>query len=184
MRDGARPRSASSAGRASTRSSTTSGRSRSTRPTGLRRTASSWQRSAAQGRLPASPRPPPYDSAAPDQLPGQRLGDAIARGEGGHLALRCRSLHPRQARRFRRLRPVRRPDVGPAPHLLRRPDRDPPVVGGDLRSDAPAARDRDHPRPRHRGPRTGHGGRHRGPALLDEGRSRSGSRMPAGRSST
>ena len=31
------------------------------------------------GRVPAAPRPAPHDPAAPDQLPGQRLGDALAR---------------------------------------------------------------------------------------------------------
>ena len=41
-------------------------------------------------RLPAAPRAAPHDPAAPDQLPGQRLGDALARRQGGHLAVRRR----------------------------------------------------------------------------------------------
>ena len=47
----------------------------------------------AEGRVPAAPRAAPHDPAAPDQLPGQRLGDALARGQGGHLAVR-RGLAP------------------------------------------------------------------------------------------
>ena len=53
-------------------------------------------------------------------------------------------------------------------HVLRRPDRHPPVLGRDLRPGPARPRDRHDPRPRHRGPRTRHGRRHRGPALLDQ----------------
>ena len=138
-----------------------------------------------KGRVPAAPRPTPHDPAAQDQLPRQRLGDALARGQGGHLPVR-RGLAPArgQARRLRRVRPVRRPDLRPRRHVLRRADRDPPLVGRRLRPGPAAARDRHDPRPRHRGPRTaarssssrGRGSRRRP--------SRSGSATPAGRSST
>ena len=68
------------------------------------------------GRLPAAPRSAPHHPAAPDQLPRQRLGDALARRQGGHLAVRRRlAPAPGQARRLRRVRPVRRPHVRPAP---------------------------------------------------------------------
>ena len=40
------------------------------------------------GRVPAAARPAPHDPAAQDQLPRQRLGDALARRQGGHLAVR------------------------------------------------------------------------------------------------
>ena len=42
------------------------------------------------GRVPAAPRAAPHDPAAPDQLPRQRLGDAVARRQGGDLAVRRR----------------------------------------------------------------------------------------------
>ena len=136
-------------------------------------------------RVPAAARPAAHDPAAPDQLPGQRLGDALARRQGGHLAVR-RGLAParRQARRLRRVRPVRRPDPRPRRHVLRRPDRDPPLVGRDLRPDPARARDRHHPRPRHRGPRdAARSSSSRGRASRPRP-SRSGSATPAGRSST
>ena len=44
-------------------------------------------------RVPAAARPAPHDPAAQDQLPGERLGDALARREGGDLAVR-RGLAP------------------------------------------------------------------------------------------
>ena len=89
--------------------------------------------------------------------------------QGGHLAVR-RGLAPAagQARRLRRVRPVRRPDQRPDRHLLRRPDRHPPLVGRHLRPGPARARGRHDPRPRHRGPRRRHGRRHPGPALLLE----------------
>ena len=49
------------------------------------------RRRRAAGRVPAAPRPAAHDPAAQDQLPGQRLGDALARGQGGHLAVRGRA---------------------------------------------------------------------------------------------
>ena len=58
----------------------------------------------------------------------------------------------------------------PRRHVLRRPDRHAPLVGRDVRPGPAPARHRDDPRPRHRGPRAGHGRRHPGPALLDQGR--------------
>ena len=92
-RSRARRRSASSAGRASTRSSTTSARSRSTRRTAPPSDSFFLAEVAGRhGRVPAAPRPAPHDPAAQDQLPGQRLGDALARGQG---------------RRSRRARPAR-----------------------------------------------------------------------------
>ena len=121
------------------------------------------------GRVPAAARSPPHDPAAQDQLPGQRLGDALARGQGRHLALRGGLAPARgQAGRLRRLRPVRGPHVGPGRHVLRRPDRDPPVVRRDLRPGAARARDRHDPRPRHPRPRDGHGRRHPGAPLLHQ----------------
>ena len=137
------------------------------------------------GRVPAAARPPAHDPAAQDQLPGQRLGDALARGQGRDLAVR-RGLAPArgQAGRLRRLRPVRGPHVGPGRHVLRRPDRDPPVVRRDLRPGAARARDRHDPRPRHPRPRDGHGRRHPGARASRPSPNRSGSATPAGRSST
>ena len=58
----------------------------------------------------------------------------------------------------------------PGRHVLRRPDRDPPLVGRHLRPGPARPRDRHDPRPRHRGPRARHRRRHPGPAVLDEGR--------------
>ena len=90
------------------------------------------RRGRPPGRVPAPPRSPAHDPAAPDQLPGQRLGDEVARRQGGDLAVRrWVAGAPRQARRLRRVRPVRRPDERPGGHVLRRPHRDPPLVGRD-----------------------------------------------------
>ena len=75
-----------------------------------------------------------------------------------------------QARRFRGVRPVRGSHQRPGRHLLRRPDRHPPLVGRRLRPGPARPGGRHHPRPRHRGPRRRHGRRHPGPALLLEGR--------------
>ena len=58
----------------------------------------------------------------------------------------------------------------PHRHVLRRPDRDPPVVRRDLRPGPAPARHRDDPRPRHRGPRARHRRRHRRATVLDQGR--------------
>ena len=137
------------------------------------------------GRVPAAARSPSHDPAAQDQLPRQRLGDAFPRGQGCHLALRGGLAPARgQAGRLRGLRPVRGPHVGPGRHVLRRPDRDPPVVGRDLRPGAARARDRHDPRPRHPRPRDGHGRRHPGARASRPSPNRSGSATPAGRSST
>ena len=123
------------------------------------------------GRVPAAPRPSPHDPAAQDQLPGERLGDALARRQGGHLPCAAGSLQPHvEPGHFvvcdqfvdRTQRPRR--------HLLRRTDRQPRQLGRDLRPDAPPARHRGHPGARHHRPRAGHGGRHPGAALLDQGR--------------
>ena len=59
----------------------------------------------------------------------------------------------REAGRLRRRRPVRRPDDRSRRHVLRRPDRQPRLVGRDLRPDPALDRDRRHPRARHPGPR-------------------------------
>ena len=135
-------------------------------------------------RVPAAPRPAPHDPAPPDQLPGQRLGDALARGEGGDLAVR-RGLAPapREARRLRAVRPVRRPDPGPQGHVLRRPGRDPPLVGRHLRPGAAPDRARGLPGARHRGPRARHDRDHQRARASRPRPSRSGSATPAGRSS-
>ena len=112
-----RRRSACSAARASTRCSTTCARSRSTRRTARRRIRSSSPRSAGRrvAFLPRHGRRHTHP-AAQDQLPGQRLGDALARGQGRHLAVRRRLAPARgQARRLRRVRPVRRPDRAAGP---------------------------------------------------------------------
>ena len=78
---------------------------------------------------------------------------------------------PRQARRLRPVRPVRRPDPRPRRHVLRRPDRDPRLVGRHLRPGAAAASPldviREHGIPVHE---TGHDRDHQRPAVLDEGR--------------
>ena len=49
-----------------------------------------------QGRVPAAPRPAPHDPAAQDQLPRQRLGDALARASrrSSRRAPRARSSSP------------------------------------------------------------------------------------------
>ena len=167
-----RRRSASSVDRASTRCSTTCARSRSTRRTAPP-SDSLFLAEVAGRRVAFLPRHGRRHThpAPPDQLPGQRLGDALARGQGRHLAVR-RGVAPaaRQAGRLRGLRPVRRPDERPGGHVLRRPDRHPPVVRRDVRPGPARAGHRDDPRPRHRGPRAGHGRRHPGPALLDQER--------------
>ena len=137
------------------------------------------------GGVPAAPRPAAHDPAAQDQLPRQRLGAALARGQGGHLAVRGGlAPAPGQARRLRRLRPVRRSHQRPRRHVLRRPDRDPPLVGRHVRPGPPPARHRHDPRPRHRGPRAGDGRRHQRARASRPSPSRRGSRTPAGRSST
>ena len=120
--------------------------------------------------LPA-PRPSPHHPAAPDQLPGERLGDALAGREGGHQPLR-RGVAPagRRARALRRQRPVRRPHDRPRGHVLRRPDRVPRLVGRDLRPDPARDRPRRHPRARHHRPRRRDRRGDPGPALLDQGR--------------
>ena len=105
--------------------------------------------------------------------------------EGGHLAVRRRLAPARgQARRLRRVRPVRRPDERPRRHLLRRPDRDPPLVGRDLRPGPARARDR---RPSattaSRSTSAARSSSSRGRASRRRP-SRSGSATPAGRSST
>ena len=108
-------RSASSADRGSTRCSRTSARRRSTRRTDRRPTASSWRPSAGRrvAFLPA-PRPAPHDPAAQDQLPGERLGDALAGRQGGHQPVRRRVAPAgRRAGPLRRQRPVRRPHDRP-----------------------------------------------------------------------
>ena len=143
------------------------------------------RRRRPQGRVPAAPRPPPHDPAAPDQLPGQRLGDALARGQGRHLAVRGRLAPARgQARRLRRVRPVRRPDLRPRRHVLRRPDRDPPLVGRHLRPGPAAARDRR--RSATTASRSTNAARSSSSRARASRRrpSRSGSATPAGRSST
>ena len=123
------------------------------------------------GRVPPAPRPSPHHPAAPDQLPGQRLGDALAGREGGHQPLR-RGFAPagRRARALRRQRPVRRPHDRPRGHVLRRPDRVPRLVGRDLRPDPARDRARRHPRARHHRPRRRHRRRDPGAPLLDQGR--------------
>ena len=135
-------------------------------------------------RVPAEARQAPHDPAAPDQLPGERLGDALARGEGRDLTV-CRGLAPaaRQARRLRAVRPVRRPHPRPRGHVLRWTGRDPPVVGGHLRPGAAPDRARGVPGAGDRRPRARHDRDHQRTALLDEDPSRSGSATPAGRSS-
>ncbi len=121
------------------------------------------------GRVPAASRPPAHDPAAQDQLPRQRLGAALAGRQGRHLAVRCGlAAAAGQARRLRGLRPVRRPHDRPGRHLLRRSDRDPSVLGRDVRPGPPPARHRHHPRPRHRGPRAGDRRRHQRAAVLDQ----------------
>ena len=69
-------------------------------------------------------------------------------------------------------------------HVLRRPDRHPPLLGRDLRPGPARPRDRHDPRPRHRGPRARHGRRHRRARGSRPSPNRSGSATPAGRSST
>ena len=128
------------------------------------------RRRPARG-VPAEAWQAPHDPAAPDQLPGERLGDALARGEGRDRAVR-RGLAPaeRQTRRLRGMRPVRRPHERPRRHVLRRPDRDPPLVGRDLRPGPPRPGHRHDPRSRHPGPRDWNGGRDQRAALLHQGR--------------
>ena len=137
------------------------------------------------GRVPAAPRPPPHDPAPQGQLPGQRLGDALAGRQGRHQPVR-RGLAPapRGARPLRRGGPVRGPHQRARRHLLRRPDRLARLLGRDLRPHAAGHRPRRDPRARHHRPRRRHGGRHQRPALLHQGRRASGSATPGGRSST
>ena len=180
-------RSGCSAARASTRSSTTCARSRSTRPTDRRRIRVFLRRGRwPAGRLPAPPRAAPHAPAAPDQLPRQRLGHARAGRQGRHRAVR-RRLAParRQARRLRRVRPVRRSHdaAGPTPSTTARSSptsRRPMIYDPVLRE----PRRRHHPRPWHRGPRRRHRRRHPGPAASPRSPSRNGSATRAGRSST
>ena len=125
-----------------------------------------------QGRVPAAPRPAPHDPAAQDQLPGQRLGDALARAS---------RRSSRRAPRARSSSPVKPGDFVVCDQFVDRTSGridtfyDGPIVthlssADDLRPGPARARDRHDPRPRHRGPRGRHGRRHPGPALLHEGR--------------
>ena len=85
-------------------------------------------------------------TAAPahDQLPRERVGDEGARRDADHRPQRVRfAPDARPARRLRDLRPVRRPDLGPQGHVLRRADHDARVVGGSLLPDDAAGRDRE-----------------------------------------
>ena len=143
------------------------------------------RRRRAAGRVPAASRPSPHDPAAPDQLPGQRLGDALARRQGGHLAVR------RRLARARRRSPATSssatssstgPGAAPTPSTTARSS---PTSRRPTRTTRAApARHRDDPRPRHRPSTSG------GPSSSSRDRasrprrSRSGSPTPAGRSST
>ena len=165
-----RPRSASSAARASTPSSTTSARSRSTRRTAP--PSDSFFLATVAGRsvafLPRHGRrhtiPPHRINYRANVWAMRSLGvkAVISPCAAGSLQL------PRQAGRLRRVRPVRRPDARPRRHLLRRPDRHPPssadIYDPVLRELAIA----DDPRSRHQGPRERDDRRHLRPALLDE----------------
>ena len=92
--------------------------------------------------------------------------------QGGHLAVRGRlAPAPRQARRLRPVRPVRRPD--PRPRTTRSSTG--PIVTHISSADIydPELRRiaaRRLPRARHRGPRARHDRDHQRPAVLDEGR--------------
>ena len=137
------------------------------------------------GRVPAAPRAPPHDPAAQGQLPGQRVGDALAGREGRDQPVR-RGLAPapRGARPLRGQRPVRGPDERPRRHLLRRADRVPRLVGRDLRP-GPARGSRSRSSASTASPSTtaarSSSSRARGSRRRP---SRSGSATPGGRSST
>ncbi len=118
------------------------------------------------GGLRRPPRPRPSACPAHDQLPGQRVGAALARRHPGARPVRV-GLAARRGptRRRRRLRPVRRRHVGSTGHVLRRPGGEPRV---DRRPVLPAARRAGRRRSRARRvrrPSVRHGGGHPRPAL-------------------
>ena len=150
-------------GTASTPSSTTRGARRRDavrRPVGADR---GRQGRGPPGGVPAPARGAPRVPAAPDQLPRQPLGAALARRPPGARAVRGRrAAADGRARRPGRPRPARRPHHGPGPDATSRPA---PCTCRSPTPTAPRLSARARRRRRRRAARR-HDGRHRGAAVL------------------
>ena len=142
--------------------------SRSRRRTGSRRRRSRSARSAGSASRSCRGTAAARAAAAPDPVPGERVGDAGARRPAHHRAV-CLGRAPARprARRVRRLRPVRRPNVGQGGHVLRRAGDDARLGRRSATAPTCAASRRDRGRARCSRPGRWHGRRRPGAAVLD-----------------